>query len=73
MNFNKAQDIGKIVNEINKCQDFLKSLKGHSYKDEYVIYYRGWETCELEEEALDLLVDFYETKIISLKDTLNKL
>ena len=52
---------------------FLKSLKGRNYDDEFTIYYRGLETCELEEEALQLLIEHYEDELAKLNKELNNL
>jgi predicted transcriptional regulator len=73
MNINKANEITKVVNKINKCESFLKSLDGHSYPDEFVIYYRGIETCELEESALNLLIEYYKQELENAKQELNRL
>lgn len=70
MDINKASEVGKVMNQINRCKSFLSSLDGHSYPDEYVIYYRECETCELEVPALNLLVDYYKKQ---LSDAENKL
>ena len=70
---NKAKEVAKVMNRIEKCESFLKSLKGKSYNDEFTIYYRGLETCELEEEALQLLIEHYEDELVKLKATLKNL
>ena len=42
MDKNKAQEVGRIMNGINRCENFLSSLK-RSYNDEFAIMYRGYE------------------------------
>lgn len=73
MDKNKAQEVGRVMNGINRCEDFLKSLKDRSYPDEFAIYYRGMETCELEEEVLQMIIKHYEDKLLKLNDELKKL
>lgn len=71
MDINKAKEISKIVNKIERCENFLESLD-RSYKDEFTIYYRGCETCELEENAVELLINYYNKEIESAKKELEK-
>ena len=73
MDVNKAKEATKVMNRIEKCESFLKSLEGRSYNDEFAIYYRGIETCELEKEALQLLVEHYEDELVKLNKELNNL
>jgi len=73
MDINKANNITKIVNKINKCESFLQSLDGRSYPDEFVIYYRGGETCELEETALNILINYYKEEKRKAEDELKRL
>ena len=61
------------MNRIEKCESFLKSLKGRSYNDEFTIYYRGFETCELEEAVLQILIKYYEDELVKLNTTLKNL
>lgn len=70
---NKAKEAAKVMNRIEKCESFLKSLKGRSYNDEFTIYYRGLETCELEEAALQLLIEHYEDESVKLNKELSNL
>ena len=72
MDKNKAQEVGRIMNGINRCENFLSSLK-RSYNDEFAIMYRGYETCELEEDVLQMIIDHYENKLKSLNEELKKL
>lgn len=73
MDINKANKITQLVNKINKCKSFLKSLEGRSYPDEFTIYYRGIETCELEESALNLLIGYYKKELEDTEYELNRL
>ena len=73
MDVNKAKEAAKVMNRIEKCESFLKSLKGRSYNDEFTIYYRGLETCELEEAALQLLIEHYEEELAELNAALKNL
>ena len=73
MDVNKAKEAAKVMNRIEKCESFLNSLEGRSYNDEFTIYYRGLETCELEEATLQLLIEHYEDELVKLKATLNNL
>lgn len=63
MDINKANEASKLVNRINACKDFLRSLDGRSYNDEFTIYYRGLETCALEEPALEILIEHYKKEL----------
>ena len=63
MNIDKANEVAKIVDRINKCNDFLQSLEGRSYNDEFTIHYRGLETCALEEPALEILIEHYKKEL----------
>ena len=72
MDKNKAQEVGRIMNGINRCENFLSSLK-RSYNDEFAIMYRGYETCELEEDVLQMIIEHYENKMKSLNEELKKL
>ena len=69
MDKNKAQEVGRIMNGINRCENFLSSLK-RSYNDEFAIMYRGYETCELEEDVLQMIIEHYENKLKSLNEEL---
>ena len=73
MDVNKAKEATKVMNRIEKCESFLTSLKGRSYNDEFAIYYRGLETCELEEAALQLLIEHYEEELAELNLVLKNL
>ena len=73
MNVNKAKAVAKVINRIEKCESFLNSLEGRSYNDEFAIYYRGIETCELEEDALQILIEYYEGELAKLNKALNNL
>ena len=70
---NKAKEAAKVMNRIEKCESFLTSLKGRSYNDEFAIYYRGLETCELEEGALQTLIKYYEDELAKLNKELNNI
>ena len=71
MDVNKAKEATKVMNRIEKCESFLKSLKGRSYNDEFTIYYRGFETCELKETALQILIKYYEDELAKLNKAWN--
>ena len=73
MNVNKAKEAAKVMNRIEKCESFLTSLKGKSYNDEFAIYYRGVETCELEEDVLQMIIKHYEDELVKLNATLKNL
>ena len=73
MNINKAKAVAKVINRIEKCESFLNSLKGRSYNDEFAIYYRGVETCELEEDVLQMIIKHYEDELVKLNKSLNNL
>lgn len=73
MNRDRADSICELTNKIRNCEGFLGSLKGRSYNDEFTIYYRGNETCELEEECLNILIEHYEKKLDGLNQQLSKL
>ena len=73
MNVNKAKEAAKVMNRIEKCESFLKSQKGRSYNDEFAIYYRGIEICELEEDVLQMIIKHYEDELVKLNKALNNL
>ena len=73
MNVNKAKEATKVMIRIEKCESFLTSLKGRSYNDEFAIYYRGIETCELEEDVLQMIIKHYEDELMKLNKSLNNL
>ncbi len=62
MDVNKAKEAAKVMNRIEKCESFLKSLE-------------GLETCELEEGALQILIliKYYEDELAKLNKELNNL
>lgn len=72
MNRNKAQEVTMIMNEINRCESFLSSLK-RNYNDEFTIIYRGMKICELEEDVLQIIIEHYENKLVSLNKKLEKI
>lgn len=73
MDIDKANEISKLVNKIDRCKNFLKSLDGRSYKDEFAIHYRGIETCELEESAVDVLIDYYKKELETAENKLKSI
>lgn len=73
MNRNNAEKVTKIMNRIRRCESFLKSLKERSYPDEFTIYYRGCETCELEVDMLKMIVAHYEAELKSLNEELESI
>ena len=73
MDVNKAKEAAKVMNRIEKCESFLTSLKGKSYNDEFAIYYRGLEICELEEDVLQMIIKHYEDELVKLNATLKNL
>ena len=73
MDKNKAKEAAMIVSRIDKCESFLKSLKGRSYNDEFTIHYRGLETCELEEDMLQMIIEHYENELKKLNAALENL
>ena len=73
MDANKAKEAAKVMNRIEKCESFLTSLKGRSYNDEFAIYYRGVETCELEEDVLQMIIKHYEDELMKLNKSLSNL
>ena len=73
MDKNKAKEASMIVNRIEKCESFLKSLKGRSYNDEFTIHYGGIKTCELEENVLHIIIEHYEDELLKLNVALKNL
>ena len=73
MDVNKAKEATKVMNRIEKCESFLTSLKGRSYNDEFTIHYRGLETCELEEDMLQMIIEHYENELKKLNAALENL
>ena len=73
MDVNKVKEAARVMNRIEKCESFLKSLRGRSYNDEFTIYYRGLETCELEEDVLQMIIEYYENELENLNLVLKNL
>jgi hypothetical protein len=73
MTIDKANEITKTVNIINSCNSFLASFKGRGYEDEFEIYYRGCHTCDLELDALQILIAHYEKKLFDAENKLKTL
>ena len=73
MDINKAKKITELTNTINKCVEVLASLDNRGYPDEFTIYYRGMETCELEEAALNILIEYYKRKLLEAEQQLERL
>ena len=73
MDKNKAKEAMNVMNRIEKCESFLSSLKDRSYNDEFAIQYRGYETCELEEDVLQMIIKHYEDELVRLNAELKKL
>lgn len=73
MNRDKASEITKVMARIEKIEDYLDFFEGRSYPDEFKIHYRGIECLELEQEALDTLIDYYEKELAELNKKLSEL
>lgn len=73
MDVNKAKEVARVMNRIEKCESFLNSIEGRSYNDEFAIYYRGIETCELEEDVLQMIIKHYEDELVVLNEELKNL
>ena len=73
MNRNKASEITKVMARIEKIQDYLDFFKDRYYPDEFKIRYRGTECLELEQEALDTIIDYYEKELAELNKKLSEL
>lgn len=63
MDISKAEKIGKVMNNINRCKSFLDCLKDRSYPDSFEIYYRDCKACDLEEDVLDIIIEHYENEL----------
>ena len=73
MDMKKAEEISQLIKQIERSESFLQSLYNRDYEDEFSIYYRGAETCELEPEALYSLIDFYKKKQQDAKEKLKSI
>ena len=73
MTIDKANEITKVMNIINSSKSFLASLKDRGYEDEFEIYYRGGHTCDLEKDALQILINHYEKKLHDAEEKLKTL
>lgn len=73
MNRDKASEITKIMARIEKVEGYLDFFENRSYPDEFEIRYRGTEYLELEQEALDTLIDYYEKELAELNKKLSEL
>lgn len=73
MNRDKASEIIKIMARIEKVEGYLDFFENRAYPDEFKIRYRGIECLELEQEALDTLIDYYEKELAELNKKLSEL
>ena len=73
MDISKAEKIGKVMNNINRCKSFLDGLKDRSYPDSFEIYYRDYKACDLEEDVLDIIIEHYENELERYDEELKKL
>lgn len=73
MNRDKASEIIKIMARIEKVEGYLDFFANRIYPDEFQIRYRGTECLELEQEALDMLIDYYEKELVELNKKLSEL
>jgi hypothetical protein len=73
MNRDKASEIIKIMARIEKVEGYLDFFENRNYPDEFEIHYRGTERLELEQEALDTLIDYYEKELAELNKKLSEL
>ena len=73
MDISKAEKIGKVMNNINRCKSFLDCLKDRSYPDSFEIYYRDYKACDLEEDVLDIIIQHYENELERHNEELKKL
>lgn len=73
MNRDKASEIIKIMARIEKVEGYLDFFENRSYPDEFKIHYRGIECLELEQEALDMLIDYYKKELAELNKKLSEL
>ncbi len=73
MDISKAEKIGKVMNNINRCKSFLDCLKDRSYPDSFEIYYRDYKACDLEEDVLDIIIEHYENELERYNEELKKL
>lgn len=73
MDISKAEKIGKVMNNINRCKSFLDCLKDRSYPDSFEIYYRDYKACDLEEDVLDIIIEHYENELERHNEELKKL
>lgn len=73
MDISKAEKVGKVMNNINRCKNFLDCLKDKSYPDSFEIYYRDYKTCDLEEDVLDMIIEHYESELERYSEELKKL
>jgi hypothetical protein len=73
MDISKAEKIGKVMNNINRCKSFLGCLKDRGYPDSFEIYYRDYKACDLEEDVLDIIIEHYENELERYNEELKKL
>lgn len=73
MDISKAEKIGKVMNNINRCKSFLDCLKDRNYPDSFEIYYRDYKSCDLEEDVLDIIIEHYENELKRYNEELKKL
>jgi len=73
MDMNRANKIARVVEQINRYKAFLTSLENRSYPDEFKIYYREMETCDLEPVVLDMIIEHYKGYLKDAEDELKSL
>ena len=73
MNRDKASEITKVMARIEKVEGYLDFFEDRYYPDEFKIRYKGTEYLELEQEALDTLIDYYEKELAELNKKLSEL
>ena len=73
MNRDKATEITKVMARIEKVEDYLDFIKDRAFPYEFEIRYRGNECLELEQEALDTLIDYYKKELAELNKKLSEL
>ena len=73
MKIDKANEANKLVIIIDKCVLILATLDSRSYPDEFTIHYRGMVSCELEEAALNILIEYYKKLLLETEKQLERL
>ena len=73
MDIEKGKEVAEIVNKIFKYERYLKALEITNNVNEFEIYCKGQHACNLEDDALNVVINYYNSKLSELKSELESL